>query len=89
MIFQQIKVGTSVIHFLFVIGTRKSTPYIILANFASRQIREFKILAKIIIIIALLKKNENLRILSLVKNPKIRNPRKFSTRKLPDPLYAP
>ena len=35
------------------------------------QICEFKNLAKIIIIIALLKKNENSRILNFVKSPKI------------------
>ena len=40
------------------------------------QIREFKNLSKIIIIIALLKKNENLRILIFVKSPKIRKSRK-------------
>ena len=48
------------------------------------QIREFKNLAEIIIIIALLKKNENSRILNFVKSPKIRNSRKFKHTKISD-----
>ena len=47
------------------------------------QFRQFKNLAKIIIIIALLKKNENSRILNLVKSPKIRIRKNLNTRKLP------
>ena len=46
------------------------------------QIREFKNLAKIIIIIALLKKNENSRILNSVKSLKITNSRKFKDAKI-------
>ena len=42
------------------------------------KIRKFKNLAKIVIKIALLKKNENSRILNFVKSPKIRNSRKFA-----------
>ena len=50
---------------------------LIFANFEwGGQISEFKNLAKIIIIIALLKKNENSRIINFVKIPKIRNSRK-------------
>ena len=45
-------------------------------------IGEFKNLAKIIIIIALLEKSENLRIIIFVKNPKIRNLRKFKHAKI-------
>ena len=41
------------------------------------QIRKFKNIAKIILIIMLLKKNENSRFLNLVKSFKIRNSRKF------------
>ena len=46
------------------------------------QIREFKNFAKIIIIIALLSKNENSRILKFVKSPKMRNSRKFKHAKM-------
>ena len=46
------------------------------------QICEFKNLARIIIIIALLKKNENLRILNFVKSPKIGNSLKFKHAKI-------
>ena len=47
-----------------------------------RPIRKFKNLAKIIIIIALIKKNENSRILIFVKSFKIRNSRKFKHAKI-------
>ena len=46
------------------------------------QIREFKNLAKIIFIIALLKKNENSQILNFVKSHKIRNSGKFEHAKI-------
>ena len=46
------------------------------------QIRKFKKLAKVIIKIELLYKNENSRILSLVKSPKIRNSRKLEHAKI-------
>ena len=46
------------------------------------QIREFKYFAKIIIIIALLSKNENSRILNFVRSPKIKNSRKFKHAKV-------
>ena len=46
------------------------------------QICEFQILAKIIFRIALLKKNENSRILNFVKSPKTGNPRKFKHAKI-------
>ena len=49
----------------------------------SGQIREIKNLAKIITLIALLKKNENVRILNFVKkNPKIKNSRRFKHAKI-------
>ena len=51
------------------------------------QILEFKNLAKIIILIALLKKNENSRNLNYVKSPKIKNSRKFKHAK-PDVQYS-
>ena len=43
---------------------------------------EFKNLAKTIIMLALLKKNENSRILNFVKNPQIRNSWKFVNAKI-------
>ena len=46
------------------------------------QIREFKDLAKIITIIALLGRNENSRILNFVKSPKITNSRKSKHAKI-------
>ena len=46
------------------------------------QIREFKKFAKIIIIIAILKKNEKSQILNIVKNPKLKNSRKFEHAKI-------
>ena len=46
------------------------------------QIREFKNFAKIINIIALLKKNVNSRILNFVNSPKIRDSRKFKHAKI-------
>ena len=46
------------------------------------QIREFRNRAKIIIIIALLEKNENSRILNFAKSPKIGNSRKFKHAKI-------
>ena len=45
-------------------------------------IREFKNLAKNVIIIALLKKNKKSRTLNFVKSPKIRNSRKFKHGKI-------
>ena len=47
-----------------------------------REEDKFKNLAKIIIIRALLKKNENSRILNFVKSPKIKNSRKFKHAKI-------
>ena len=47
-----------------------------------RQIREFKNLAKMIIIKELLKKNENSRIVNFVKSPKIGNSRKLEHAKI-------
>ena len=49
------------------------------------KIRKFKNLAKIVIKIALLKKNENSRILNFVESPKIRNSRKFEQAKFTKP----
>ena len=46
------------------------------------KIREFKNLAKIIIIVATPKKKENSRILASVKSPKISNSRKFKHAKI-------
>ena len=46
------------------------------------QIRKFENLVKIIIIIALLRKNKNSQILNFVKSPKIRNKRKFKHKKI-------
>ena len=43
---------------------------------------EFRYNVDIIIIIALLKKNENSRIVNFVKSPKIRNSRKFEHAKM-------
>ena len=53
---------------------------LIFANFTRGQISEFKNLAEIIILIALLKKNANSRILNFVKSPKIKLA-KIQTRK--------
>ena len=53
-----------------------------------RQIREFKNSAKIIIIIALLKKTTNSRILSFVKSPDIINSRKFNHAKITGPTVS-
>ena len=56
---------------------------LIFANFARRtNSRKFKNLARIIIIMALLKKNENSRISSFVKSCKIRISRKFKHAKI-------
>ena len=52
------------------------------------QIREFKNIAKIVNIIALLKKNEDSQILNFAKRPKIGNSRKFKHAKLPDLQYV-
>ena len=57
-------------------------------GFNFREFRKLKNPAKIIIIIALLKKNEDSRILNFVKNPKIRIRENINTQKLPDPQYA-
>ena len=46
------------------------------------KIREFQNLAKIIIIIALLKEKRKFRILNFLKSPKIRNSRKFEHAKI-------
>ena len=46
------------------------------------QIREIKNVANIIIIIALLEKHENWRILYFVKSPQIKNSRKFKHAKI-------
>ena len=54
----------------------------IFANFARRINSRIQNLAKNIIIIALLKKNENLQILNFMKSPKIRNSRKFKHVKI-------
>ena len=68
----------------------KNSWSLIFANFARRTIGD-KFggdLAKTIIIIALLMKNENSRTLNLVKRPQIRNSRKFRHAKIiPTPYY--
>ena len=46
------------------------------------QIREFRNIAKVIIIIALLKETENSRIVNLIKSTKIRNSRRFKHAKI-------
>ena len=60
---------------------------LIIAKFAKR-IQEFKNLARIIFIIALLKKNGNSRILNFVKSPKIKKSRNLDTGKLSDLQYT-